>query len=75
MQNHVVDKSLSSSIEYTISYEALSSPARSEWIIVMRDELDSKVVKQVWQLVDLPCALKSIGNKWVIKVKREAKMD
>jgi hypothetical protein len=26
----------------------------------------------VWELVDLPLGRKTIGNKWVVKVKRKA---
>jgi len=36
----------------------------------MRDEMDSMMRNQVWKLVDLPPGHKSIGNKWVSKIKR-----
>ena len=47
--------------------EALASPASHEWIIAMRDEMDSMAKNQVWELVDLPPECMTIGNKWVLK--------
>ena len=34
--------------------------------------MDSMVRNRVWELVDLPPGRKSIGNKWVFKIKRRA---
>ena len=36
----------------------------------MRDEMDSMARNKVWKLVDFPPQRKSIGNKWVFKIKR-----
>jgi hypothetical protein len=52
--------------------EAMSSPACNEWMTVMKDEMKSMRTNQVWELVDLPPRRKSIGNKWVLKIKRKA---
>ena len=52
--------------------EALSSPAKGEWMDAMKDELSSMDKNSVWELVDLPPSRKAIGNKWVLKVKRKA---
>uniref|UniRef100_A0A2N9H4Y7 CCHC-type domain-containing protein n=1 Tax=Fagus sylvatica TaxID=28930 RepID=A0A2N9H4Y7_FAGSY len=52
--------------------EAMSSPACNEWMIAMKDEMESMRTNQVWELVDLPSRRKSIGNKWVLKIKRKA---
>jgi len=38
----------------------------------MRDELDSMVKNDVWELNDLPPGRKAIGKKWIFKVKRQA---
>ena len=38
----------------------------------MKDEMESMRINQVWELVDLPLERKSIGNKWVLKIKRKA---
>ena len=51
--------------------EALSSPAKGEWMDAMKDELSSMDKNFVWELVDLPFGHKAIGNKWVLKVKRK----
>uniref|UniRef100_A0A2N9HS45 Integrase catalytic domain-containing protein n=1 Tax=Fagus sylvatica TaxID=28930 RepID=A0A2N9HS45_FAGSY len=52
--------------------EAMSSPACNEWMITMKDEIESMRTNQVWELVDLPPGRRSIGNKWVLKIKRKA---
>jgi len=49
--------------------EALASPTSHEWIVTMRDEMDSMAKNQVCELVDLPLGCKTIGNKWVLKIK------
>jgi len=36
----------------------------------MKDEMNSIARNKVWELVDLPPQCKSIGNKWVFKIKR-----
>jgi len=38
----------------------------------MGDEMDSMSRNKVWKLVDLPTQRKSIGNKWVFKIKHQA---
>ena len=38
----------------------------------MRDEMDSMARNKVQKLVDLPPQRKSIGNKWIFKIKRQA---
>jgi len=38
----------------------------------MRDSMDSMAINKVLELVDLPPQRKSIGNKWVFKIKRQA---
>ena len=37
----------------------------------MDDEMESMRTNQVWDLVDLPLGRKTIGNKWVLKIKRK----
>jgi hypothetical protein len=55
----------------TFSY-ALSGPKAREWIKAMEKEMESMKINQVWDLVDLPSGRRSIGNKWVLKIKRKA---
>ena len=38
----------------------------------MRNEMDSIARNKIWELVDLPPQCKSIGNKWVFKIKCRA---
>ena len=52
--------------------EVLSSSARDEWMTAMQDEMSSMDKNKVWKLVDLPPGRKTIGNKWVLKIKRKA---
>ena len=43
-----------------------------EWIVAMRDEMDFRAKNQVWELVDLSPGRKTVGNKWVLKIKHKA---
>jgi transposase InsO family protein len=52
--------------------EAFHSPDRDEWMTAMQEEMSSMDKNNVWELVDLPPGRKTIGNKWVLKVKRKA---
>jgi hypothetical protein len=38
----------------------------------MEEEMESMKINQVWDLVDLLSGRRSIGNKWVLKIKRKA---
>jgi len=60
-------------VEEPTSYqEAIDSPNHKEWMIAMKDEMDSMARNKVWNLVDLSPQCKSIGNKWVFKTQRQA---
>ncbi|KAL0307491.1 UNVERIFIED_CONTAM: Retrovirus-related Pol polyprotein from transposon TNT 1-94 [Sesamum angustifolium] len=52
--------------------EIMTSPNANEWITAMKEEMSSMAKNNVWELVDLPTGRKTIGNKWVLKVKRKA---
>ena len=41
-------------------------------IQAMEEEIESMKTNQVWDLVDLPSGQRSIGNKWILKIKRKA---
>ena len=41
-----------------------------EWIAACEDELRSIVKNGMWTCVDLPVGAKSIGLKWIFKLKR-----
>ena len=60
-------------IEESTSYqETIDSPNHKEWMDSMKDEIDSMARNKVWELINLPPQRKSIGNKWVFKIKRQA---
>ena len=52
--------------------EALSSPTSKEWIKAMEEEMNSMKFNKVWDLVDLLPSRKTIGNKWLLNIKRKA---
>ena len=52
--------------------ETLYSIDKDEWMTTMQEEMSSMDKNDVWELVDLPPRRKTIGNKWVLKVKRKA---
>jgi hypothetical protein len=52
--------------------EAMSSPVCNEWMTAKKEEMESMRTNKVWELLDLPLRRKSIGNKWVLKIKRMA---
>nr|GEW43963.1 O-acyltransferase WSD1-like [Tanacetum cinerariifolium] len=39
------------------------------WVDTMNAEMDALYRKNTWELVDLPAGRKSIGSKWVFKIK------
>ncbi|RVX15039.1 Retrovirus-related Pol polyprotein from transposon TNT 1-94 [Vitis vinifera] len=51
-------------VDPTTYREALSSDKANEWLIAMRDEMQSMSDNDVWELVDLPKGYKPIGCKW-----------
>ena len=60
-------------VDPTTYREALSSDKANEWLIAIRDEMQSMSDNDVWELVDLPKGYKPIGCKWVFKTKRNNK--
>ncbi|KAK4382869.1 Retrovirus-related Pol polyprotein from transposon TNT 1-94 [Sesamum angolense] len=61
-------------IDEPVTYEeAVTSPNANEWMTVMKEEMSSmaKPKNNIWELVDFPTKRKTIGNKWVLKVKRK----
>jgi hypothetical protein len=48
--------------------EALSS---RQWIEAMREEYDSIMKNNVWDLVPLPEGKELIGSKWIFKLKHK----
>ena len=52
--------------------ESLSGPKVKEWIKAMEEEMESMNANQVWDLVDLSPGQRTIGNKWILKIKHKA---
>ena len=52
--------------------EAVTSPKKAKWNTVMKTEMKYLQENQVWDLVELPKGRKTVGSKWVFKVKTGA---
>ena len=51
--------------------EALQDENSSKWKLAMKDEMDSLLGNQTWELTKLPEGKKVLHNKWVYKIKNE----
>lgn len=52
--------------------EALNSPDKDKWQEALNEEYNSLIKCKTWDLVELPAGRKSIGCRWVFKVKHQA---
>ena len=52
--------------------QAISCKESNLWYDVMKDEINSVVSNEVWNLVELLDGEKSIGCKWVFKTKKDS---
>ncbi|RVW41165.1 Retrovirus-related Pol polyprotein from transposon TNT 1-94 [Vitis vinifera] len=43
----------------------------SKWELAMKDEMDSLLGNQTWELTELPVGKKALHNKWVYRIKNE----
>ena len=59
--------------EPTSFEEAMRSTEASKWQEAMEDELKSMSTNKVWDLENIPEGAKTVGCKWVYKVKRDSK--
>ena len=53
--------------------EAMSRPDASKWLEAMEDELKSMSSNKVWDLEEVPKGAKTVGCKWVYKIKYDSK--
>ena len=51
--------------------EALQDENPSKWELVIKDEMDSLLSNQTWDLAKLPTGKKVLHNKWVYQLKNE----
>jgi hypothetical protein len=51
--------------------EAIRSPHSSKWREAMEDEMRSMSANQVCKLEEIPKEAKTVGCKWVYKIKRD----
>ena len=51
--------------------EALKDENSTNWELAMKDEMDSLLGNQTWELTELPVGKKTLHNKWVYIIKNE----
>jgi hypothetical protein len=51
--------------------EALQVEDSIKWELAMKDEMDSLLTNQTWELTELPAGKKALHNKWVFRIKGE----
>ena len=51
--------------------EVMSSNEKEEWLNAMENEIQSLNKHNVWELVELPEGRKTVGCKWIYKVKHD----
>ena len=57
----------------SVSYrEAITGPDKRKWEIAMETEMTSLRENHVWDLVKFPTGKRTVGSKWVYKVKTGA---
>ena len=50
----------------------MSGSDASLWMTALQEEIEALHKNKTWELVVLPEGQKSIGNKWVYKIKRDS---
>ena len=51
--------------------EALQDENSSKWELAMKDEMNSLLGNQTWELTELPVGKKALHNNWVYRIKNE----
>ena len=51
--------------------EAMQVDAKQQWKLGMKEEMDSLLKNQTWELCKLPTSKKDLPNKWVYRLKEE----
>ena len=50
--------------------EAIDCVDNAKWKMAMKEEMDSLEKNKTWELVELPKDRKTVGCKWVLKLKK-----
>jgi hypothetical protein len=53
--------------------EAMRSAHSSKWLEAMKDEMKCMSSNGVWELEEIPKGVKTVGCKWVYKIKYDSK--
>lgn len=51
--------------------EALQVQNSTKWELAIKNETDSLMTNQTWELIELPAGNKTLYNKWVYRIKGE----
>ena len=51
--------------------EALQDENSSKWELAMKDEMNSLLGNQTWEIIELLAGKKALHNKWVYRIKNE----
>ncbi|KAE8686500.1 cytochrome P450 71A9-like [Hibiscus syriacus] len=49
----------------------IPKPTQRQWEFSMKDEMDSLMSNQTWELAELPPGKKALHNKWIYRIKEE----
>ena len=50
----------------------MNSKESELWYNSMKETMNSMESYEVWDLIDFPCGVKSIGCKWIFKTKKDS---
>ncbi|RVX14680.1 Retrovirus-related Pol polyprotein from transposon TNT 1-94 [Vitis vinifera] len=64
-------ENVNSQVDLKCYDEALQDENSSKWELAMKDEMDSLLGNQTWELTELPVGKKALHNKWVYRIKNE----
>ena len=56
--------------EHSCFQEAIECVENDKWKMEMKEQMDSLEKKKTWELVELPKDRKTVGCKWVFKLKK-----
>ena len=51
--------------------KALKDENSSKWELAMKNEMNSLLGNQMWELTELPKGKKALQNKWVYRIKNK----